>query len=303
MRNAAVAELMEIARDDRRVILLTADLGFGVLDDFARELPDQFVNVGVTEQAMVGLATGMAEAGLRPYCYTIATFAVLRPFEFIRNGPVAHRLPVRIMGVGAGTDYSHDGLTHYALEDVALARSQPGMTVFSPVTDEDTRVLVREGHSLPGVSYLRLSRRALTTPSRDVRAEKPEEADVVVFALGIARSRAEQIASAIADDGRTARVLSVLRFDQRTADDLAEHLSSARVCVTVEDHYARGGLGSAVAEVIATRGLGIPLVMDAVDSLPVGAIGSAEFVEAKLHRPVLDLAGDALRLLKLHSPE
>jgi transketolase len=252
---------------------------------------------------MVGLATGMAEAGLRPYCYTIATFAVLRPFEFIRNGPVAHRLPVRIIGVGAGTDYSHDGMTHYALEDVALARSQPGMTVFSPVTDEDTRALVREGHSLPGVSYLRLSRRALTTPSRDVRAERPEDADVVVFALGIARHRAELIASAIADEGRTARVLSVLRFDERTAEDLAEHLSRARVCVTVEDHYARGGLGSAVAEVIATRGIGIPLVMDAVDSLPVGAIGSAEFVEAKLHRPVLDLAGDALRLLKLHSPE
>jgi transketolase len=177
------------------------------------------------------------------------------------------------------------------------------MTVFTPVTDEDTRALVREGHSLPGVSYLRLSRRGLTTPSHDVRTEEPEDVDVVLFALGTARLRAEKIASLIAGHGRTARVLSVLRFDESTGDDLARHLSAARVCVTSEDHYTHGGLGSVVAEVIATRGIRTPLVVDAVSALPVGAIGSAEFVEAKLHRPVEDLAGDSLRLLKQHTTE
>ena len=88
MRNAAVAELLEIAKADSRVVLLTADLGFGVLDEFAQVLPDQLINVGVAEQAMIGVATGMAEGGMLPYCYSIATFAFLRPFEFIRNGPV-----------------------------------------------------------------------------------------------------------------------------------------------------------------------------------------------------------------------
>lgn len=303
MRNAAIAELTELARDDRRIVLLTADLGFGVLDDFARELPDQFVNVGVTEQAMIGVATGMAEAGLLPYCYTIATFAFLRPFEFIRNGPVAHHLPVRIIGVGAGTDYSHDGLTHYALEDLALARSQPGLTVYSPVTDDDTRVLVREGHGQPGVAYFRLSRRGSTTPSKDVRVETPQDADVLVLALGVAQERAYRIAETVSELGHSTRVLSVLRFDDRTGDDLARHLTRARVCVTVEDHYDKGGLGSAVAEVVATRGIGVPLLMDAVTSLPVGALGSAGYLEAKLHRPVEELAHQAVGLLKLRSPE
>jgi transketolase len=303
MRNAAIAELTELARDDQRIMLLTADLGFGVLDDFARELPDQFVNVGVTEQAMIGLATGMAEAGLRPYCYTIATFAMLRPFEFIRNGPVAHRLPVTILGIGAGTDYSHDGLTHYAVEDIALARSQPGMTIYSPVTDTDTRALVREGYAHPGVSYFRLSRRALTTPALDVRVERSGDTDVLVLGLGVAHHRAELIARAIADAGLASRALAVLRFDDQTAADLERHLARARVCVTVEDHYAKGGLGSAVAEVIATCGLGVPLVMDAVTSLPVGALGSADYVEAKLHRPVQDIADQAVNLLKISSPE
>ena len=303
MRNAAVAELTELAREDRRVVLLTADLGFGVLDNFARELPDQFVNVGVTEQAMIGVATGMAEAGLRPYCYTIATFAVIRPFEFIRNGPVAHRLPVRIIGVGAGTDYSYDGMTHYALEDLALARSQPGLTVYSPVTDDDTRALVREGHGQSGVAYFRLSRRGSTTPSRDVRTEDAQDADVVVFALGVAQQRAHLIAQTISDLGHSTSVLSVLRFDDRTGDDLARHLVRTRACLTVEDHYEKGGLGSAVAEVIATSGVGVPLLMDAVTSLPVGALGSADYVEAKLHRPVEELAHQAVSLLKLRSPE
>jgi transketolase len=303
MRNAAIAELTELARRDRRVMLLTADLGFGVLDDFARELPDQFVNMGVTEQAMIGVATGMAEAGLRPYCYTIATFAMLRPFEFIRNGPVAHRLPVGIIGVGAGADYSHDGLTHYAMEDLALARSQPGMTVYCPVSDEDTRALIREGYELPGVAYYRLSRKGSPAPSVDVRDEDPQQADVVVFAVGTARQRALQIAQAITGLGHSTRVLSVLRLDDRTSDDLARHLSQARACLTVEDHYDKGGLGSAVAETIATRGIGVPLVMDAVTTLPVGAIGSAEYLDAKLHRPVEELAQQAVDVLKLRSPE
>lgn len=298
MRKAAIDELAKIARTDRRVMVLTADLGFGVLDDFARELPDQLVNVGVAEQAMVGVATGMAEAGFIPYCYSIATFSFLRPFEFIRNGPVAHRLPVRIVGVGAGTDYSFDGLTHYAVEDLALARSQPGLTVYSPVTDDDTRALVREAHALAGPAYIRLSRQGAAKPSDDIRSEQPEKTDVLVLSLGTAGERADAIAATISAAGLSTRVLSVLRFDDSTATDLAAHLAGTSACLTVEDHYASGGLGTATAEVIATRGLGIPLVMDAITSLPVGAVGSMAYMEAKLRRSVAEVAAQVISSVK-----
>lgn len=302
MRNAAVAELLEIAKADSRVVLLTADLGFGVLDEFAQVLPDQLINVGVAEQAMIGVATGMAEGGLLPYCYSIATFAFLRPFEFIRNGPVAHRLPIRIIGVGAGTDYSFDGLTHYAVEDLALARSQPGLTVMSPVTDEDARLLLREAHELPGPAYLRLSRQGASTPSVDVRTESPQQTDVVVFALGAATERAYRVANAIGAAGPVStRVVSVLRLDDRTGVDLAAHLAQARVCVTVENHYRVGGLASAVAETIATRALGVPLVVDAIGALPVGVVGSPRFAEEKLHRPPQSIVDDVLAGLRLVS--
>jgi transketolase len=301
MRKAAITELAELARADRRVVLLTADLGFGVLDEFAREFPGQFVNVGVAEQAMVGVATGMAEAGLLPYCYSIATFSFLRPFEFIRNGPVAHRLPIRIIGVGAGTDYAFDGLTHYALEDLALARTQPGLTVYAPVTDEDTRALVRESYGQCGPAYFRLSRQGAAAPSHDVRSQTAETTEVLVLALGTAVERAERVAQAVAAAGASVRVLSVLRFDAATAEDLAAHLTRSRACVTVEDHYRVGGLGAAVAEVVATRALAVPVVMDAVDSLPVGALGSAQYLESKLHRPIGELVSDVLGALKLEA--
>lgn len=301
MRKAAITELSELARADHRVVLLTADLGFGVLDEFAREFPGQFVNVGVAEQAMVGVATGMAEAGFLPYCYSIATFSFLRPFEFIRNGPVAHRLPIRIIGVGAGTDYAFDGLTHYALEDLALARTQPGLTVYAPVTDEDTRALVRESYTQAGPAYFRLSRQGVAEPSHDVRSQAPETSEVLILALGTAVERAERVAQAVTAAGPSARVLSVLRFDEATAEDLAAHLTRSRACITVEDHYRVGGLGAAVAEVVATRGLAVPVVMDAVESLPVGALGSAQYLDSKLHRPIGELVSDALGALKLEA--
>ena len=301
MRKAAITELAELARADRRVVLLTADLGFGVLDEFAHEFPGQFVNVGVAEQAMVGVATGMAEAGFLPYCYSIATFSFLRPFEFIRNGPVAHRLPIRIIGVGAGTDYAFDGLTHYALEDLALARTQPGLTVYAPVTDEDTRALVRESYAQCGPAYFRLSRQGAAAPSHDVRSQTPERTEVLVLALGTAVERAERVAQAVAAAGPSVRVLSVLRFDAATAEDLAAHLTRSRACVTVEDHYRVGGLGGAVAEVVATRALAVPVVMDAIESLPVGALGSAQYLDSKLHRPIDELVSDVLGALKLEA--
>src|SRR5690242_21944549 len=102
MRQAFTKALTHIAENDPRIVLLTADLGYTVLEPFAERFPDRFFNVGVAEQNMVGLATGLAEAGFIPFLYSIVTFATLRAYEFIRNGPILHQLPVRIVGVGGG---------------------------------------------------------------------------------------------------------------------------------------------------------------------------------------------------------
>src|SRR6266566_4068220 len=126
MRGTFAKTLAELADEDPRILLLTADLGYMALEPFSERFPDRFLNVGVAEQNMVGLATGLAEAGFLPFVYSIVTFATLRPYEFIRNGPVMQQLPVRIVGVGGGLEYGNNGLSHYGLEDVALMRVQPG---------------------------------------------------------------------------------------------------------------------------------------------------------------------------------
>jgi len=115
VRAAFAKALTELADRDPRVLLLTGDLGYMALEPFADKHPGRFFNVGVAEQNMVGLATGLAEAGFIPYVYSIVPFAVLRPYEFIRNGPIQHQWPVRIVGVGAGMDYGLNGLSHYGL--------------------------------------------------------------------------------------------------------------------------------------------------------------------------------------------
>jgi len=119
MRAAFVRTLIEEAERDDRIMLLTGDLGFMALEPFRERFPDRFFNMGVAEQNMIGVATGLADAGYTPFCYSIVPFAVLRPFEFIRNGPVLHGLPVRIIGIGGGFEYGTAGPTHFGLEDIA----------------------------------------------------------------------------------------------------------------------------------------------------------------------------------------
>src|SRR5206468_2385099 len=132
MRRSFVDTLIELAECDPRVVLLTGDLGFMVVEPFVERFPDRFFNMGVAEQNMVGVATGLAEAGFIPYVYSIVTFATLRPYEFIRNGPVLHQLPVRIVGVGGGYGYGPAGPTHHGVEDIGVMRMQPGLAVIAP---------------------------------------------------------------------------------------------------------------------------------------------------------------------------
>src|SRR2546421_8509146 len=150
MRRAFINTLVELAEHDPRIMLLTGDLGYLALEPFSERFPDRFFNVGVAEQNMVGLATGLAEAGFIPFVYSIVTFASLRPYEFIRNGPILHRLPVRIVGVGGGFEYGPQGLSHHGLEDVGVMRVQPGMTVVAPADHRQMATALRATWDLPG---------------------------------------------------------------------------------------------------------------------------------------------------------
>src|SRR4029077_965423 len=273
MRNAFIAALLEIAEEDLRIVFLTGDLGFMVLEPFAERIPERFINVGVAEQNMVGLATGLADAGLIPFVYSIGTFASMRPYEFIRNGPLLHLLPVRIVGVGAGLDYGHNGITHYALEDVAIMRAQPDMTIIAPADPAQAVSAVRCSTAVAGPIYFRIGKVNAAVPNLNGRFALGrldclgEGEDVAIIALGSIAGEAVRAAEMLAERNIGATVAVVASVQPPPLEDLVELLSGGPHVVTVEAHYRTGGLGSLVAEVIAEHGLQCRLVRHGVEAM------------------------------------
>jgi transketolase len=296
MRGAFIKAVVELAERDPRILLLTGDLGYMALEPFAENFPDRFFNVGVAEQNMVGLATGLAEAGFIPYVYSIATFASLRPYEYIRNGPILHQLPVRIVGVGGGFEYGPAGPTHHGLEDVGVMRVQPGITVIAPADHEQTRSALLATWGLPGPVYYRIGKNdKITVPGLDGRFDLGrvqvirEGADLLIIVMGSVASDVATAAQTLSAKGVACTVAVVASFNPAPVEDLARFLARFPLVLTIEAHYICGGLGSLVAEVIAERGLSCRLIRCGVRSIPNGTTGSQSY----LHQ-VHGLSSDAL---------
>jgi len=306
MRQAFAQALMELAAADPRVMLLTADLGFGVLEKFAAAYPDRFFNVGVAEANMIGLATGLAEGGFIPFAYSIATFATLRPYDQFRNGPVAHQLPVRLVGIGGGFEYGQNGLTHQGLEDLALMRVQPGLTTIAPADPAQAGAALKATYALPGPIYYRIGKSdALHLPELEGRFRLGrvevvgEVGEVVLLATGAIAVEAMAAARLLRQAGVRAGVAVVSTLRPEPIADLRELLARCTLAATIEAHYVWGGLGSLTAEVIAEGGLGCRLLRCGVASMPAGASGS----EAHLnHRHGLSSAALAERILAALAP-
>lgn len=301
MRRELVESLVELAKDDERIVLLTGDLGFAALEPFTERFPDRFFNAGVAEQNMVGVATGLAEAGFTPYVYSISTFASMRPYEFIRNGPVLHGLPVRVVGIGEGVDYGHNGMTHYALEDVALMRVQPGLTMVVPASSGQVDAVLRAVQPLPGPVYLRVSKQSVLVPALDGRFELgrvqalTDGEDVAIVALGSMSEQALAASKVLAQHDVSASVTVVASVSPPPVDDLIGLLAGVPVAISVEAHYVTGGLGSLLAEVIAEQGLGTRLLRAGVRGLPMGISGSRAYMQEQLGLTPEHLAATVLR--------
>lgn len=284
MRQAFARTLCRIAETDRRVMLLTADLGFMVLEEFADSYPDRFFNVGVAEANMIGLATGLASCGYIPFVYSIATFASMRGYEQIRNGPVFHNLPVRIVGVGGGFEYGHGGFTHHALEDLGISRIQPGLTVIAPADHLQATAALTESYTLPGPVYYRFGKRddyvlpALEGRFRLGRVETVTYGnDLLIVTVGSISSEALAAAERLVALGIDATVAVVSSLRPAPVDDLKELLSRFPVALTVEEHYVDGGLGSLVCETVAESGAACRIIRCGVREMP-GTCGGGSYL-------------------------
>ena len=285
MRAAFVRALTDLAAADDRVVLLVGDLGYTVVEPFAEAHPKRFFNVGVAEQNMIGVATGLAEGGFIPYAYSIATFAALRPYEFIRNGPILHGLPVRVVGVGGGFEYGPAGASHHALEDVAVMRTQPGIAVIAPADHQQAATAFRACWDAPGPAYYRIGKDdrkvvdGLDGRFRPGRVEMVRDGgDALFVAMGAVGIEAQAAVDALAARGVRCGLAIVASVNPPPVDDLAAELARRPLAITVEDHFVSGGLGSLVAEVIAERGLGCRLVRCGVRTPADGITGSEPYL-------------------------
>ena len=258
MRKVFVSCLLRLAERDQNLWLLTGDLGFNVLEPFVERYPARFVNVGVAEQNLVGVAAGLAMTGKEVYVYSIANFPVFRALEQLRNDVCGHRLRVRIVGVGGGYQYAASGYTHHMLEDVAVMRVLPGMTVLVPADLAETSALVSQLPDVQGPAYLRLGRArgelgrpreaAITLGRpRELRAGR----DIALMAAGPCAGMALEVADLLESQGLSAQVLSMHTLVPIDRDAVIRIATDAKLVAVLEEHAAAGGLYSAVAEVLA----------------------------------------------------
>lgn len=282
MRNGLVQELTVLAREDDRIVLLTADLGFGVVESFQKEHPNRFFNVGVAEQGMISVATGLAHRGFTPYCYSIATFASLRGLEFVRNGPVAHQLPVRIIGVGPGFDYENDGITHYAVDDIAVMRVQPGLSIWAPGSDNEIAPGLKKAQVVSGPVYIRVARKAPTVAGSPIGSFVNSHQAIAVVSIGDAAIEAVEVIEQLKLLGISdINHVAVSWLDETFHREVVPALQRYRVVVCVENHYIRGGFGSAVLEALSSTASNCAVFLHGVEQLPVGRLGNRAFLNSR----------------------
>ena len=277
MRKAFIDTITSLSGQDKDIYLLTADMGFGLVESFATRFPRQYINVGVAEQNMIGVATGLALEGKKVFCYSIGNFPTMRCLEQIRNDVCYHNLPVCIVSGGAGLWYGALGMTHHAVEDIAVMRCLPNMAVVSPCNAEDTTRLVNLIYHLGQPSYLRMSRTATDT-GKPTGCINPEIAFITtggqIYANALSASRWLE--------SRGARTLVVnVSTVKPLASSLARSVAEdAKLVLTIEEHSRIGGLGSAIAELLAGTRQHPPLVrLGTGDCYPTTAMSYEELLK------------------------
>lgn len=285
MRKAFYDKLARLAASDKNIHFLTANLGYKFFDDIREFCPEQFLDTGVAEQNMIGLASGMALCGKNVYCYSIVPFLTMRACEQVRVDVCYHNLPVKLVGMGAGFTYGQEGFTHFGIEDMAVMRSIPNMSVVVPDTIENAVRVAELSRNYPGPLYIRLGRAGIHGKGNKATLKEIGKASVLrngvdcaLIAIGNMVAVAEQAAEKLALKGISAAVINMHTLKPLDVAAVKACGRKHKAIFALEEHSVIGGLGSAVAEVLAETGyagkfqrVGIPEKLDSV-------IGDADYL-------------------------
>ncbi len=286
MRDAFTRALMREAAADPKLTLVTGDLGFGVLKPFWETYPEQFINAGIAEQAMTGLAAGLARERRTVLTYSIGNFPTLRCLEQIRNDCAYHDANVKVVCVGGGFVYGSLGMSHHATEDMAVLRALPGVTVFTPGDPAEVEAVVPVMLRTPGTCYLRLGRGGEPTlHTEPVENWQLPQAltlrhgkDVAILSAGGILTQTVSAAEKLQAMNVSAEVVSFPCLKPIDEEKIRELAGRFRHIVTVEEHTIVGGFGSAVAEVLAESGAGCKLHRIGMPDVYCCTVGTQQYL-------------------------
>lgn len=285
MRDAFIKELNILAQSHPDTVLITGDLGFGVLNEFSERFPNQFINAGVAEQNMTAIACGMAMEGCKVFTYSIGNFPTLRCLEQIRNDICYHNADVTIVAVGGGFSYGQLGMSHFATEDLAIMRSLPNMQVIVPGNSREAGQLTHQLHARACPKYLRLDKSNARFPNNtEFKLGHPTVVgtgeDVVIFAIGGIISEAIKASEILNNEqGIPSKVIAVNSLKPLNTSLIVGAVKNAYAIISVEEHSTVNGFGSAVREVIADAGYGaLPFYKFGIEDCYPSIVGDQMFL-------------------------
>jgi len=288
LRTAFIDTLRELARIDDRIFLLTADMGYSVFETFRDEFPDRFLNTGIAEQNTIGIAAGLAARGKIVYVYSIIPFVTMRCFEQVRLDLAYNFMNVKLVGVGAGLTYGPLGSSHHALEDIAIMRSLPDMTVLCPGDPIETRELIKRSYEYEGPVYIRLGKNGEPKIHPDeTRIEIGKSItvlkgnDLALITTSNMLETGKKWVEEWKQDGVNVSLISMPSlkpFDSSTVKNL---IDKEIPIITLEEHSVIGGLGSIISQVIATTGKPVKFQQIGINDKFSHVVGGHEFQRKK----------------------
>ena len=286
MRNAFIEELVSAAELNDKICLIVGDLGYGVVEPFAKRFPNRFFNAGVAEQNMMGLSSGLASEGFHVFVYSIANFPTFRCAEQIRNDVDYHNLSVTIVSVGGGLAYGKLGYSHHAIQDYALMRIMPNMLIASPGDPQETRACMRYLLENPQPSYLRLGKSGEPNIHKEVPNITPgewctinngDQNTITFLTTGPTLNYANQFLKKLAKESYTLKSLPLWGMKYKYMQEIP--IKQSNKIVTIEDHLKDGGFGSWLLESMPNgSGLVSKINIHALDSKVCGLVADQEIL-------------------------
>lgn len=285
MRNHLINKITEIAKTDHNIMLMTGDLGYGVLDEFKNQFPDRYINVGIAEQNMAAVAAGLALEGNTVFVYSIGNFPTLRCIEQIRNDICYHNANVKILAVGSGFAYGTLGMTHHATEDLAIMRAMPNMHVFTPCDSISAEAVAEDICKIQCPCYVRLERGGepvvfnkdehfVVGELKELRKGK----NVAVITIGTVVNEALKAADVLLKENKEVSIYSTYSLKPINKKQILKIAENNKYIITVEEHQIIGGLGSTIAEIIAENNVNTKLVRLGLEDEFTSVVGNQEYL-------------------------